>query len=171
MEKQPIINSYTRIILGILLFTIICCCVGVGYFGYLSYQSLLPLENAEIEINLPPVVTLGEDVDFTVTIINTSTESITLNSINIAEEIVNGIQIGDSIPIFELRDHYELIGIPMDMFLFNELILVDESLTIKFDSKAVKVGDFSGQMFICIDNTTNCEIKLLRTVVEEEILD
>ncbi len=171
MEEQTTPKRKTWIILGIILVLIICCCTAVGYFAYTSYMSLQPLENADIEVNLQPVVEAGADLDFTITIINISEKSINLNSINMGQDFVDGIQIGDSTPIFEYRDHYDLLGFPMEMFIFNEMILVGESLTLKFDAKAVKTGDFTGQMFICVDNTTNCEIILLRTVVEESTQD
>jgi hypothetical protein len=171
LEEQTTPKRKTWIILGIILVLIICCCTAVGYFAYTSYMSLQPLENADIEVSLQPVVEAGADLDFTITIINISEKSINLNSINMGQDFVDGIQIGDSTPIFEYRDHYDLLGFPMEMFIFNEMILVGESLTVEFDAKAVKTGDFTGQMFICVDNTTNCEIILLRTVVEESTQD
>jgi len=171
LEKQPVFDRKIWIILGIILVMIICCCIVVGYFVYTSYKSLQPLENAEVDIYLPPTIEVGTDFDFAITITNTSTQSINLDSINIGQEFVDGIQIGDSTPIFEYRDHYDLLGFPMEMFIFNEMILVGESLTIEFETRAIKTGDFTGQMFICIDDTSNCEIILLRTVVEESPQD
>ncbi len=157
--------------MSLLLFPIICCCIGAGYFGYISYKSLQPIENAEIEIFLEPVVEVGEDVAFSIKVTNISTESINLNSISIGADFVEGIQLGDSSPIFEMRQHYDILEIPMEMFIFNELILVGESLTIEFNSQAKEVGDFLGQLFICLDDTTNCEQIPLRTVVEEKVTD
>ena len=141
--------------------------MGVGYFGYISWKSLSPLEGAEIEVNLPPVIAIGEEFEFSIEILNTSTEAITLTNVSVGEEFVKGIQLGDSYPTFELRQDYEFFNIPMEMFVFNEMVLAGESLTIEFESKAKQVGDFTGQMFICLDDQTNCEIILLRTVVEE----
>ena len=117
------------------------------------------------------MVEAGDEFIIGIEIVNISDESITLNTINIGAEFVEGIQIGDSSPIFELREHYDVIGTQLDIFLFNELILVGESLTVEFEANAVNTGDFSGQMIICLDNTTNCEMLVLRTVVDEESPD
>jgi len=167
LEKQPPLNRSLKILLSIILSFICCVCIGIGYFGFYTWKSFQPIENAEIDLNYPPVVEAGEDFVIEIKILNISDESINLNTINIGADFVEGIHLGDSSPIFELRDHYEVIGTQLDIFLFNELILVGESLTVEFEANAAKAGDFTGQMIICLDESTNCEMLVLRTVVEE----
>ena len=166
MEQKCPINRTSRIVISLIITFIICICGGIGYFGYASYKSLQPIENAEIKVHLAPVVEVGDQVLIEIEIINISDESITLNTINIGAEFVEGLQIGDSTPIFEYRDHFDVLGTPLDIFIFNELILVGDSLTVVFKSEAVKQGDFTGQMIVCLDDTTNCEMLVLRTVIE-----
>jgi hypothetical protein len=168
LEKQPRLNRTSKIILSIAISFICCFCIGIAYFGYFTWNSFQPIENAEIVLSYPPVVEVGDEFIIGIEIVNISDdESITLNTINIGAEFVDGIQIGDSSPIFEMRDHYEVIGTKLDIFIFNELILVGETLTVEFEARAVKSGDFSGQMIICLDDASNCEMLVLRTVVEE----
>jgi hypothetical protein len=171
VETQNLNFKINRFILVVLVSFVISICIGAGYFAYISYQSLQPIEVAEITSYIPPAVEVGETFQLEVVIENTSDEALTLSAINIGAELVESIQIGDSTPIFEYRNQYEVLGNQLVMFMFNELILAGETLSVCFDARAESVGDFTGQMMLCLNNTSDCEVTFLRIVVEEISLD
>jgi len=121
-------------------------------------------ENIHVNVDVPLLVSKGEPFAVVVTIENLVDESRLLDSIDIDDKYLEGIALtGAEPPFFE---SYSLALLDQQSYTFEQGIPPTGILVVKFDAIAVRTGDFSGQIDVCIDTASNCLPFTTRTVVE-----
>lgn len=119
-------------------------------------------ENVNAYVDTPAVVSKDSDFSFTVIVENTDSTSHQLRSIDIEESFLEGIYITSTEP--RTAEEYDAFG--MHVFEFNKEIPANSELEIVFYSKAVKTGDYSGDLDTCIDGDASCHFGFIRMIVE-----
>ena len=148
----------------LLLCCIITLVLGVGGFAVAGLQ---PPEGAEFSVDVPSKVQVGEQFEIEISIENTQLEPQNLIAISFALDYLSGIEIIDSNPTFVYQDEFEILEIPIQIFTYEEMILQDEVVTINLLAEAIEVGDFGGEIQICLNTATNCVRIATRTVITE----
>ncbi|MBT3240784.1 MAG: hypothetical protein HN357_07805 [Chloroflexi bacterium] len=147
---------------------ILCCIVtvlaGLGGFAWTSLQAP---EGAEFSLDVPAEVKVGEQFEIVISIENTQLEPQNLIAISFALDYLSGVEILDSDPTFIYQDEFEILEVPIQIFTYKEMILQDEIIEIRIFAEAVEVGDYAGEIQICLNSATNCERISTRTVVTE----
>lgn len=146
---------------------IILCCVivfiiAIGGFAWIGLQSP---EGAEISIDVPTEVQVGDQFDILVYVENTQLEPQNLIAISFADDYLTGVRVLDSNPTFIYQDTLEILEIPIQIFTYQEMILQGEILIINITAEAIRVGDFGGEIQICLNSPTNCERIPTRTII------
>lgn len=148
---------------------IVLCCVVVFIIaiGGFAWKGLQPPEGANISIDVPAEVQVGEEFKIIVNVENTQLESQNLIAISFALDYLTGVDILDSNPIFIYQDEFEILEMPIQIFTYQEMILQGETLVVYITAEAILVGDFGGEIQICLNSPTNCERIPTRTIVTE----
>lgn len=125
-------------------------------------------DNAEINVDAPIQVSEGDDVEIRVTIANTSSETLEVSSVDISMNYLNGFTIAQTSPSYSDSSQFDSLGVDetYQSYYFHRQVLPGESLDIIFYVKAVLVGDFSGNLDVCIDSDYNCATNIIRTLVK-----
>jgi hypothetical protein len=152
-------------IAGFLLVALCCILAGVAAFGGLAYLGLQEPQNVDIQVAAPTTIQVGETFSIEVKIANRSNELQTLNSINISNDYLKGIEILRSTPTYVLRDNVTILGIEFQIFTFQENIFGGETLVIEFEANAAQAGDYAGGFDVCINSVALCKTLVTRTVV------
>ena len=133
--------------------------------GVLIKWGLREPENISISVDTPVQVTKDESVIIEVQMENTATESQLLHSIDISSEYLAGIAIKEANPPFVESFLIPLFDI--QSYTFEQEISPGTTLVLQFFGVAVKTGDFSGSIDVCINSGGICTSFAARTVVEE----
>lgn len=152
---------------GCLLATFLCISFSVLGVGAMAWFSLQEPDGVDIEVVAPTEVELNQEFDFVVRVKNTGTEPQTVRRIDFTSAYLDGFEITRSTPIYSYRNSAELMGIGVEVFEFQELVLEEETLDIVFEARAVKAGYYSGDMEVCISSDVICEKMVARTTVTE----
>jgi len=121
-------------------------------------------ENVLINVYTPLQVTKDDSVIIEVQVENTAAEHQYLDSVDISSTYLDGIAIVETEP-----PYVESFNIPLvDMlsYTFEEEISPGRTLVVQFFGVAVKTGDFSGDIDVCINSGDICTTFTTRTVVE-----
>ncbi len=152
---------------GCLITVFLCIIASILGIGGLAWVSLQEPEGVDIQVISPTEASVNDEFSFTIRIKNLGTEAQTLKRIDITTDYLDGFEVSRVKPIYSYRDRAEIMGIGIEVFQFQELILEGETLDIVFDAKALKAGDFSGNVNVCMDSEFNCKKMVTRTVVTE----
>ena len=131
----------------------------VIFTGCLEYP-----KNIVIDIQSPSFVNEKEEFNIIVTLENTAENPQKLVSLDIADSYLEGISIINSEPHCKSDYH-----VPIDNTRCYEYYIeipADGKQTVKFTAIALKKGDYSGDIDICINSEMNFLSKQLRTIVE-----
>jgi hypothetical protein len=144
-------------------------CVGASMIGVggLAWFSLQDPEGVDIQVIVPPSVTVGDEFVLAIHIKNIGAEPQYLKRVDIMMDYLQGFELSRSTPIYTYRDRLSLFGIEVETFEFQEMILEGETLVVDFDLRAVQAGDFSGNMDVCISSMVVCKEMATRTLVGE----
>lgn len=159
-----------RVLIGVGVGCAVLCCliavVALAAGGVLVKWMLQEPENVNINTNIPIQVEAGEPVTLAIEIENLATESQTLHSIDITHSYLAGIELTEAVPPFS--DSYPLPLLEMESFTFQYPIPAGETVVVKFTGRAGQIGDFAGEMDVCINSSAVCSTFTLRTVVGGE---
>jgi hypothetical protein len=123
-------------------------------------------ENVSISVDAPVQVTKDESVIIEVQVENTAIKPQLLNSIDISSEYLAGIAIIETEPPFV--ESFLNPPVEIQTYKFMQEISPGTTLVVQFFGVAVKTGDFSGNIDICINSGSICTTTFtIRTVVEE----
>ena len=132
--------------------------------GALIKWGLREPENVSIGVDTPVQVTQDESVTIKVQVENTATEPQLLHSIDISSEYLAGIAVKEAEPPFV--ESFSIPLVDMQSYTFEQEISPGTTLVVQFFGVAVKTGDFSGNIDVCINSGAICTTFTARTVVE-----
>lgn len=140
--------------------------LGIGFIIFINLFTKSP-EGINITINHKPNVSINEDFQIQIEIENTTNQERTLDSIDIGNTYLTGIQIHKSNPpTKEVIDSPNIKIIePFVTYYFTKTIKPNSKEIITFDATAVSIGDFDGSIDVCIDGIANCIYNKIRTIV------
>ncbi|MCP4140834.1 MAG: hypothetical protein GY755_11180 [Chloroflexi bacterium] len=147
-----------------------CVVVGIiflGAGGLLVKWALEEPENISIEVLTPAMVSNGEDYIIDVQITNTADEAQDLNSIDIDKSYLSGIVIRKTEPAYIDIAEHEFLGAVFTSYYFDSKVPASGTENVKFYVTALKPGDFTGEIDVCINSVSDCLEQYLRTVVKE----
>ena len=103
-------------------------------------------EPFQVEVDAPPTVKAGETFTLSITATNIGDGRVSLNSIDLYDTLVEGFKVvqvsprsSDQMNLMEFHSYY-FEGLNLD---------AGESTTVRFELKAVKPGDWSGDVDCC----------------------
>jgi hypothetical protein len=149
------------------VFAIIFCCAAIVVGGIYWLGSLSTDDKAQINVSALSSVEQGQEYAITIEIRNISGQEITLDSVDISKNLLNGFIIETVEPSYiETYEYGGLGGEIYQTYSFQAIILPGDSLTITLEGDAVLSGDFSGEIDVCIDSSFNCKTDVIRTIVK-----
>ena len=165
-----------RIIIGgIAGLAILCVCGAVGIFvfgGFFNAADVGGFFNAAdggtgevaISVSAPLNAGVGDAVTVEIVIKNPTDQIMDLDSVDINLEYLDGVDISESSPVYS--DNYSLEPLfPQMSFTFHQPIPANGILRVRMFGTAVKSGDFSGTLDVCIDGGGNCTGTEVRTII------
>lgn len=159
MNKNVIIGIGAGCVFLCIIVTGVGLAIGGTFFTWLTEEP----EQVTINVNAPTQTAKGNRIMIPITIQNTSAAPQVLDSIDIPMSYLNGIAIEGSEP--EYIDSYPIPFADYHSYTFMREIAPGDTFVVRFFALAVKTGDFSGEIDICIDSGTNCASFYARTVV------
>ena len=163
-------NNKTYIWIAVGCLGIIVCAIAVVVFGFggLVWLGSQTPDNVKTTVNAPLNAINRDDIEITVSITNTGADILTLTSIDISLNYLNGFVITETNPLNLGTGQYDALGGGETFQTYSFQIEIDpgETLTVQLIGKAVVSGDFSGTFYICIDNTFNCATNVVRSIVK-----
>lgn len=159
-------NTNKWIISGcVLLVVFIACCSTAIVGGLIWLGSLSTDGKAQINVTAPTSVEQGQAYAITVEIVNITEQSIMLDSVDISSELLRGFIIQNVEPFYIETYEYGLGEERYQTYAFQTTIPAGGRLTVKFEGEAVALGDFSGEIDVCIDSSFNCKTDIVRMLV------
>ena len=150
--------------MGYASISIVVLVAGGGFFWLAAL--LEGPEDALVTVDVPIIITQGDTATLTIEIENLASETQTLDSVDIDQSYLDGIVAVASDPAYQSVESFDLV-IPFQSYYFDHTLPANETLTVEVELQAVRVGDFSGELSVCINGITTCTTHQLRTVVEE----
>lgn len=120
-------------------------------------------DGVRVEVTAPLHVTLGESFRVVAVARNTSERPRTLVDLDIARSYLDGVAVESSRPPFRDAMH-----VPIDETLshsFDLSIAPGAEARIELTMRAVRAGDFTGDVDFCIDSEVRCLSYPVRTLV------
>jgi hypothetical protein len=156
MDRRVIIG------IGIGCGAVIVCILGALILGgsWLG-SSIEEPTGVEVEVNVPLQIRKGQGFLILVTLRETSGKAQELDSIDIAEDYLEGIAIERTEPNF--KESFSFLG--FQTYDFMKEIPANGELVVRFFAVGVQTGDFSGDMDVCINGPGNCLTYPIRSVV------
>jgi len=122
-------------------------------------------ENISIDTNFPIQARQGEELVLEVQIENSADQVQQLYSIDIDSSYLFGIAITEASPPY--YESYTIPVVDMETYTFEHDIPAGETLVVQFSGLALKGGDFSGAMDVCINSSNSCSSFSVRTVIAD----
>ena len=98
-------------------------------------------------LSAPAKVTVGEEFDMTVTVTNPNSSSVTLDSIDIYHEFLEGFELISVEPAAKDSTDYGTLG--FKSWDYGTELAAGQNLDIVYKFRAVKPGSYSGDVDIC----------------------
>lgn len=174
MEKQQKMSKSEQLLelRKFLIFTVVLsltltCCIAVLIIPIRKVisQSLQAPKGAEISVMVPPEVQMGEKFEIIVEVENTQVKAQNLVAIGFLLDYLEGIRIIDSKPTYIYNESVTLLEMPIQLLTFQEMVLQGEVLEIRIQAEAINVGDFGGEIQVCLNSPINCGRTPTRTIV------
>jgi hypothetical protein len=118
-------------------------------------------EFVSVKKDVPIEVHVDDTFNFTVTVDNADTKKHELRSIDIDNTFLEGIYIVSTTPA--TSEEYGAFG--QHIFEFKTFVPESSLQEVVFTAKAIKSGDFSGDLDICIDGDASCLFNSIRILV------
>ncbi|MEW6403094.1 MAG: hypothetical protein AB1649_14945 [Chloroflexota bacterium] len=152
MQQPPIseTKSGPRWWVWVIVVILACCCLTcAGLIAFVAYFSREP-EGISVDYSMPSVVHVGENFDLVLTITNASSQSVTVNDIDLDEylggSILDGAVVLETEPAMP-RD-YSLEGVKT--FSYNRAIEPGETAQVVFHLQATVAGEFGGSVGVYV---------------------
>ena len=137
-------RSVKNLAIGCGVFAVIgCCLLCGGVFWFLREEPIL-----DSTLSMPAVVSIDSEFEMVVTATNREQVPIVLDSIDIYDSFLDGVQVVNIDP--EPSDTMHLFF--MRSWEFGNELAPGESLEVRFTFLAVKEGHFSGDVDVCNPN-------------------
>jgi len=121
-------------------------------------------KDVTIQVNAPLHVKVKEEFVVEVRVQNTASQSQRLDSIDVGDTYLQGVAIQRSEPAFKQSMHVPLVN--MQSYEYGTPIAAGGEVVVKFYAVAVKVGDYSATVDVCINSASSCSSHPTRAVVE-----
>lgn len=147
---------------GVLFFCCLCACI-VSFGGLVWLGSLEP-ENVAFAHEAPQTMTLGTESYIDIYIDNTADEGQAVSSIRVDLTLLEGITILDSTPAFtgEPSDFMDSVS-----YYYEIELEPGTSETITLSIMPDAVGEYSGEIFVCMNIGFACEVIAIQFEVME----
>jgi len=120
-----------------------------------------PPANVSITKDVPIEINSGNTFSFTITVDNQDNQKHELRSIDIDNTFLKGIYIVSTTP--DIKEEYNVFG--QQIHEFKKDIPESSKENVVFTAKAIKPGDFSGDLDVCIDGDASCLNNSIRIIV------
>jgi hypothetical protein len=130
-----------------------------------DFDLTLDLDDYSLVLEVPSVAGTGQVTELKVTITNNKDTDAILDSIDIAEEYIAGIDISSASPPF--TDFFTLDTDNTRSHSFSTIIPAGENLEVTFYGTALELGTYSGAFDVCMDVGYNCWFETITTEVLE----
>ena len=157
-------NRRTIFIVAAVLVLLCICAVGVVVVIILAGSVEEPA-NVDISINAPAAVPLNEPFAVDVTIRNTAPSSQVLDSIDITDRYLAGIEVQQAEPAFS--DSFAVPVVNYQSYTFQEEILSNSTMVVTFVMVGTTAGTYSGEFDVCINDGSSCLAVPVETAVGE----
>ncbi|MGD9140498.1 MAG: hypothetical protein PVJ42_03070 [bacterium] len=121
-------------------------------------------ENIEVGVQAPIQVSKGDEFTIVASVRNTAAETQKLVCLDIADTYLDGIAVLGTEP-----DYTEAYHVPISNMMSYTLdipVAPGKQVDVHILARAVKSGDFGGEMDFCINSDTCFLTELVRTVVD-----
>lgn len=149
---------------GALVAAGVICVLAVGGSFFAIIRATEPPDTATATVDYPFTAVVGDVFDITVDTTNTSNETITLSEVWIYDSYLDGIAITGSDPSFSGSEYDDLFVAAWEYY-FEIPLEPGASQQIVFEATALRAGDYSGEIEICINGAFRCVEVVMRTVV------
>ena len=137
--------------------TLIGVLAGVGFARGLAQEP----EQVRINVSGPSTASVGEGLAITIRVENIADFPQTLDSIDFADEYLQGITIQTSEPFFV--ETFDFINGVSYFFLMD--IPPGDSIIVQFHGVGARAGEFSGNLDVCINTGGICSTFTLATSI------
>lgn len=158
-----------KVILGVFAGLVVLCTiasVAIGLWGTSLWQRVSEEpEGVRASVEAPSLVVQGEPFIIGIAVENLSGEPKLLDSVDIDEGYLAGIDVMEAEPAFS-----ESLPLPfggVQSFTFEQNIPAKQTLIVRLTAQGKVVGEFSGTIDVCIDSGIHCLTFEARTIVEE----
>ena len=134
---------------------------GVGGLVWLAQ----PPDDISVTVNAPTQVEIGQEVRLEVIVLNNSSQTSELSSIDISTGYLDGVVISSSTPPYQSTSQYESLGVQYQTYYFDQTIPSGGSLTVILTGEAILTGDHTGEIDVCVGSDFSCINNILRTLV------
>ena len=158
-----------KIILGIFAGLIVLCTiasVAVGLWGTSLWQRVSEKpEGVHASVEAPSSVVPGEPFVIRVSVKNLTGETMVLDSVDVGEGYLAGIDILEADPAFS--ESFPLPFGGVQSYAFGHDIPAHQTLIVRLTAQGRTAGEFSGTIDVCIGSGIHCLAFEAQTIVEE----
>ncbi|OQY27244.1 MAG: hypothetical protein B6I38_10325 [Anaerolineaceae bacterium 4572_5.1] len=148
---------------------VVCVMLGIALLvlgGAFVNWAMEEPENITVDMTLPVEVAKGDEFVMEVQVTNSANEPQELNSIDIDVSYLDGVIINRTEPIYSDFSEIEFVK-SFHSYFFGNDIPANSSFIVKFYMTALKPGDFSGSVDVCINSEVECLEYFARTIIHE----
>ncbi|MCK6540429.1 MAG: hypothetical protein L6Q26_10255 [Anaerolineales bacterium] len=149
---------------------LVVCILAVILFGFsgLYWLGSQTAEEVTVLMDIPVEIRAGSNVILNLTVKNVSDKNVELVGIDFSMNYLDGIVLENTIPPYTQTYQYDSLGggETFQTYTFNQPLASGEVLTIIFNGKAIRSGDFSGSVAVCVNSIFNCVTNVARTIVK-----
>jgi hypothetical protein len=135
-------------ILGLAAFLVI------AFGSAMAVSSNSTAKDIEVRYTMPKSAKIGETVEFTISIENTSDHPQLLHNLDIDTHFLDGVWVQRTDPRFK-KSEPNLLA-PIRSFIFQQRIPPHEVLSIRLEGRAQKAGKFPLNLDVCVENVSTC---------------
>ncbi len=121
-------------------------------------------KDVTVQVNAPLHVTVKQEFVVEIRVQNTAARSQSVHSIDIGDSYLVGVAIQRTEPAFKQSMHVPLVN--MQSYEFGAPIAAGGEQVVRFYAVAVKAGDYSATVDVCINGPSVCQSHPIRAVVE-----
>jgi hypothetical protein len=170
-QRQSQDNKSLLVILSMVGAALICACCGVaGIFLYRAVQNgsqgQMEVKNLTVKISAPARLKYYQDFVVEMQLNNTGSRPQQLHSIDIHENYMNGVKVNSSEPAYTHFLTFEGGGLFYSYDFMRE-IPANSTLVVKFAMTAIYIGDYAGDVYVCVNSATLCNVYRIAAHIEQ----
>ena len=162
MNKKAIMWVGIECLVACVVFGVAFLVLGGTFVNWVMQEP----ENITVDVLAPITVSKSEDFILEVLITNTASKEQEINSIDIDTSYLDGLAVINTTPKYTETFANNMLGQSFQSYYFTYAVPANETTIVKFHMTALKSGDYSGEIAICINSGSNCTEHYLRTLVE-----